>query len=160
MSDNIDLTGLDKAAVLAALFNGSRPQGLGFMAYKEGNMTVENARAILDSGETRFDYLQGRVMKVNLSGDSLDPWGYDRDNGSNAAKTIIDELRRDNVVDGVMTTTIHEHGRRHAANHASEHIGGKSHRTDDGSKTGITEYELGFDEHSDDVRKRIKPYLK
>ena len=32
-------------------------------------------------------------MKVNLSGDTLDPWGYDRDNGQGTAEDAIDELR-------------------------------------------------------------------
>lgn len=157
MAENIDIGGLDKAAVLAALFNGSRPQGLGFLNYGEGNMTVEEAQAILDSGQTYFDYVKGRVMKVDLEGDSFDPWGYDRDNGAGAAKVVVDELRRDGVVDGEMTTTIHEHGRMHAANQASEHIGSETHWVEG---RPVPTLELGLDEHSDEVRERIQPYLK
>lgn len=36
-----------------------------------------------------FDYLQGRVMKVDLAGDELDPRLYDRDNGEGAARRAI-----------------------------------------------------------------------
>jgi hypothetical protein len=38
-------------------------------------------------------YLKGRVMKVDLSGDSFGPWLYDRDNGDGAAERVIAELR-------------------------------------------------------------------
>ena len=57
MSDEISIAGLNKAAVLAALFNGSRPQGLGFLQYRDSEMTAEMAQSILDSGMTYFDYL-------------------------------------------------------------------------------------------------------
>lgn len=40
-----------------------------------------------------FDYLKGRVMKVELAGDDVDPWLYDRDNGQGAFARVIDELR-------------------------------------------------------------------
>ena len=82
---NIDISGLDKAEVLAALYNYSQRQGMGFM-HKRGAepMTVEQAREELEHG-TYFDYLHGRVMKVDLSGDVLWAGLYDRDNGYEAA---------------------------------------------------------------------------
>lgn len=87
-----DLTGLDKAMVLAALYNGAKPLNLGFMNYDPTPMSNEEARALLERTK-RFDYLKGRVMKVDLSEDQLDPRLYDRDNGQNAAQTLIDSLR-------------------------------------------------------------------
>lgn len=91
----ISIAGLDKAAVLAALYNRSRPQGMGFLQYDPEPMTVEGARTILNAreGSCYFDYLNGRVMKVDLSSDEFDPWGFDRDNGSGAAQEVIDTLR-------------------------------------------------------------------
>jgi hypothetical protein len=88
----IDLTGLDKAEVLAALYNGSQPLGMGFLQYRTDAMTAEQARALLEKTKY-FDYLYGRVMKVDLSGDTLDPWGYDRDNGQGAAEQVINSIR-------------------------------------------------------------------
>jgi len=79
--NTISLTGLDKADVLAALYNASKPLRAGFIDYDKKPMTREEAQSILDCGDTYFDYLQGRVMKVDLSGDTLNPGGYDRDNG-------------------------------------------------------------------------------
>lgn len=63
MSTAISLVGLDKADVLATLYNASRPQGLGFMWYDPQPMTHEEAQAILDQGHTYFDYLKGRVIE-------------------------------------------------------------------------------------------------
>ena len=93
MAEKVSIQGLNKAAVLAALYNNARAQGLGFLQYDAKPMTVEDAQGHLDRGQTYFDYLQGRVLKVSLEGDSFDPWGYDRDNGQGSAQRVVDELR-------------------------------------------------------------------
>ena len=80
----IDITGRDKADVLARLYNASHPQGLGILQLDPVPMTTAEASELLKS-ETYFDYLKGRVMKVDLSGDQLNPRMYDRDNGDGAA---------------------------------------------------------------------------
>jgi hypothetical protein len=97
----IDIAGLDKASVLAALYNRARPQGMGFLHYTTEPMTRDEAQAVIASGGTHlsglslhFDYLKGRVMKVDLSNDTFDPWLYDRDNGNGAAFDVVSELRR------------------------------------------------------------------
>jgi len=90
----ISILGLNKAAVFAALYNNAQPQGMGFMQYDPKPMTVEDAQAIIDSGHRmRFDYVKGRVMKVDLSGDEFAPGLYDRDNGQGAAQKVIDTLK-------------------------------------------------------------------
>lgn len=90
----IDITGLDKAEVLAALFNGSRQQGMGFLDLRGATeMTVDHAREILKT-QHDFDYLYGRVMKISVSGDELNPWLFDRDNGEGAVEEIINDLRQ------------------------------------------------------------------
>jgi len=85
----IDLKNKDKAEVLAKLYNASQPLGMGFLQADGNDMTTEQARELLDAGQTYFDYLKGRVMKVDLSGDELDPWLYDRDNGLGAAAAAL-----------------------------------------------------------------------
>lgn len=94
MNDEIDISQFDKADVLAVLYNNARAQGMGFLHYNPEPMTKEQAQKILDSGQTRFDYLQGRVMKVDLKGNMLWPGLYDRDNGSGAAATAIASLTK------------------------------------------------------------------
>lgn len=89
----VDIKGLNKAEVLAALYNNSKPLGLGFLHFDPMDMTVAEAEEILNQ-TTYFDYLKGRVMKVDLSsGDSFEEWLYDRDNGKGAAQRVIDSLR-------------------------------------------------------------------
>jgi hypothetical protein len=92
----VNIEGLDKADVLAALYNASRPQGMGFLGYDPQPMTGGEAQELLDSGVHHFDYLKGRVMKLDLKSDSeFDPRLYDRDNGDGAAAHAIHLLREE-----------------------------------------------------------------
>lgn len=88
----INIAKKDKAEVLAALYNASHPLGLGIMHYDPTPMSAKEARNLLNE-TTCFDYLKGRVMKVDLSGDELETWGYDRDNGDGAAAKVISKIR-------------------------------------------------------------------
>lgn len=100
---NVNISGLSKAAVLAALYNASKPQGMGFKQFDPTPMGEEEAQSLLVPGNSLytgkeqdiyFDYLKGRVMKVDLTSDTeFDQWGYDRDNGQGAAQRAIDNLR-------------------------------------------------------------------
>lgn len=126
MSDTISLEGLDKAEVLAALYNAARPQGMGFLQYDPMPMRREEARKLLDSGATYFDYLKGRVMKVDLSGQELRPGLYDRDNGAGAAGRAIESLGRDEWTEGATVTAIHADGRKEAAALAAGMLGSKT----------------------------------
>ena len=92
--ETIDISGLDKAEVLAELYNRAQTQGLGPLHFDPENMTKEQAAAILDSGSTYFDYLKGRVLKVDLSKEEFNPALYDRDNGENAAARVIEPIAR------------------------------------------------------------------
>ena len=96
MVGNISLEGLNKAEVLAALYNASKPLGMGFLHYNPTPMTTEEAEVLLES-RTYFDYLNGRVMKIDLSDDELDPWLYDRDNGQGAALRAIEAMMAGNT---------------------------------------------------------------
>jgi hypothetical protein len=106
----INIKGLDKGAVLAALYNASKPLGMGFLQYVPGDITPEEGNAIIygrgddikamfgeddirNVGNFYFDYLAGRVMKVNIEGDEFNPSLYDRDNGEGAAAKAIDSIR-------------------------------------------------------------------
>jgi hypothetical protein len=88
----VDIKGLDKATILAALYNHAKPLGLGMLHYTPEDMTIEKAQKLLDSSQTYFDYVQGRVMKVDLSSDELHTSLYNRDNGECAAEQIISAL--------------------------------------------------------------------
>jgi hypothetical protein len=87
----INISELDKAEVLAALYNASKPLGMGMLQFEPENMTADEARKLL-SQHTYFDYLKGRVMKIDLSGDILNTEMYDRDNGRGAACDALNHL--------------------------------------------------------------------
>lgn len=86
----VDISNKDKAEVLAALYNNSHPHGMGFLQYNPEPMTIEQAREILEQ-TTYFDYLAGRVMKIDLKNDTVNTWGYNRDNGNGAAERAISQ---------------------------------------------------------------------
>lgn len=90
----IDITGIDVAKLLAALFNASKPQGMGFLQPFAEPMTRDEAAELL-ARDSYFDYVRGRVMKIQLKEGqhSLDPWLYDRDNGQGAAQRVVESLR-------------------------------------------------------------------
>lgn len=90
----IDIKGIDKAVLLRALFNASRQQGMGMLDSRGAvDMTLEDAQKIV-AETTYFDYLRGRVMKVEIGGDVLQARAYDRDNGEGAADRVVAGLRR------------------------------------------------------------------
>lgn len=91
-SNKISILGLSKAEVLAALYNSAVPIGLGVLSSVDSIMTTEQAERELEK-TTYFDYLYGRPLKVQLSGDQINPVGYDSKYGEGACKKVIDALR-------------------------------------------------------------------
>lgn len=85
----MDISQLSKPKVLAALFNAAKPLGLGVLHYKKDHVMDEQEANILLNEQTYFDYLEGRVMKVDLSKDELRTDLYNRDNGESAAENAI-----------------------------------------------------------------------
>lgn len=88
---------LTKAQILARLYNASQPQGLGFLHFNAEPMTEQQAQDLLVrcNGNNYFDYLQGRVMKVDIdeAANRVDGWArlYDRDNGPGAGERALQE---------------------------------------------------------------------
>lgn len=87
----IDISKYEKADVLRVLYDAAKPQGLGFLNFTPSPMTRDEADELL-KGQNYFDYVKGRVMKVDLKGDALSPRWYDRDNGEGAAARAIATL--------------------------------------------------------------------
>lgn len=123
----VNISDLSKAAVLAALFNASSAGGMGFLqaGYGPNVMTEEYAQQLVEAGNTAtpdyggismlgrpdlyFDYLYGRCLKVDLTEDQFDPWGFDRDNGGpGTAQQVINRLRASGDVNPL------ESGKAHA----------------------------------------------
>lgn len=90
---SIDIKGIDKASLLAALYNEASPMGLGALYFTPDEMTREKAAELLEKS-TRFDYVGGRPLKVSFNGDLLDGDRlYDRDQGEGRCARIVERLR-------------------------------------------------------------------
>ena len=85
----VDIRGIGRAKVLAALYNASKPLGLSILAYDGGHIMSEEEAAEMLKEQTYFDYVYGRVMKISLKTYDLDVRLYDRDNGTGAAWRAI-----------------------------------------------------------------------
>lgn len=77
----------DKAEVIYALWLGSKEQGMSFLG--RFPLTLDYCRKLIECGHTYFDYLAGRILKVDISKDNLDLSLYERDNGDGAGEFAI-----------------------------------------------------------------------
>ena len=80
-----------KPEILAALYNASQPLGMGILHFTPEDMTTAEAAELLKE-QDYFDYLKGRIMKIDLSSDELRTGGYDRDNGEGAVQRVLEKL--------------------------------------------------------------------
>src|SRR3989338_11056963 len=149
----------NRADVLAALYNASRPQGMGFQQYDPTPMTREQAQELLDRG-TRFDYIKGRVMHINLSGDYLDPHEYDRDNGYGAAARAVFSLTMGQGVNSPHAQDVHISGTQDSARTLESQLRVKSKTTEvtDGEAADV--FELGYSGVADVLRPNIEKITK
>ena len=93
----ISIKGLNKADVFVALFRAAKLQeGIEVLEFKPIVMDKERAEPIIKKW-TKFDYFEGRALKIDLTGDEFDPRYYDRENGQGVAKEVIDDLRSKQV---------------------------------------------------------------
>jgi len=69
MSEEINVSKIHADKLLARLYNRARVQGLGVLHAKDGDMTPDQAAELLSGEESQyFDYLHGRVMKIEING--------------------------------------------------------------------------------------------
>jgi len=105
MKTNIDISGLKKADVLAALYNGAKPVGNGELHYHPKpatsaefqevlNRVVQSSLLIPGSVPSYYvDWYEGRELKVDLNSDTeFDCFQYDKTNGEGAAQKAVDSL--------------------------------------------------------------------
>lgn len=113
----INIAGKDKARVLKALVNATGPMGMGrlqdpgrLMTEKDANKVLYGTAESRDPGASKtavdgsmftnlprlyVDYVWGRPIKTDFSGDEIDLCLYDRDAGEGAgAKAITAEFEK------------------------------------------------------------------
>ena len=85
-----------RAAALAALYNASDSSGFGKLVNRP-KMTVDEAKQQFEELESKgtvrlyFDYINGRVIKVDFSSLIIDLVKYDRDNGRGAGFRALED---------------------------------------------------------------------
>lgn len=83
----VDITGLNKAGVLQALYAIARPRGGPNRSFVLGPLSTFEAQDRLRVSLSLSDF-KGRIMNVDLSGNDFGPQLFDRDNGPGAAAAI------------------------------------------------------------------------
>lgn len=155
MSNTISIKGLPKGAVLAALYNASKPQGMGFMQYDPKPMTPEEGQKVLDATPGQyFDYLKGRVMKIGLSKDEVGTWGYDRDNGPGAAVKALEALKKTGDANNSFIDQTHRANTQASAVATSERLDDRTSVKSHGP--GVVEFRVGLD----DVKEHLEPKVR
>ena len=107
--NEIDVSDIKPEHLLAALYNAVSPSGMGVLQAKPGDMTSDEAKALLcgdvqegdypvdrqrqDNKPAYFDYLYGRCLKVEINSKTLRTGLYDRDYGQGAAQRVVDSVR-------------------------------------------------------------------
>ena len=87
----VSIEGIDKVALVQALYAGAKCQGMGVFVFRAGPLDQEEAEDLADA--PHLDYVRGRVMKCSVSCNTMRTDLYNRDNGPGAAEQIIDALR-------------------------------------------------------------------
>lgn len=96
MATTVDITGLDRAVLLMALWSAS------FDAIVVRQLppvmrpmppTLLDARAELERGGGYIDYFHGRVIKCHLEDKIMSTAQYDHGNGQGSAARVVQTLR-------------------------------------------------------------------
>ncbi len=89
----IDCTGIDKVKLLQQLWNNSKTANF-FAMSGVSPPPCPSYQEFEKAAEGYVDYLGSRVIKTNFKDyPNLDPWGYDRDNGSGAMQRAVDSFK-------------------------------------------------------------------
>ena len=94
----VNIKDLGKAEVLKTLWEHSHTQGmsfLGLLGLENGVFTIEHARELVESNSCLyFDYVDGHVIKCNITGDEFDESLYERDCGEGSALKAIEYVEQ------------------------------------------------------------------
>lgn len=88
----LDIKGIDKAKILAELYNAAKPSNTDGTNAEAKNMTVDEAAKLLKK-QKYFDTINGRIIQVDLRSDILDTYSYDRSNGEGEGYKVWKKLR-------------------------------------------------------------------
>ena len=89
-----DIKGIDKVVLLKALWDHSRPAAF-FYSYEALSLPIPtfDEKKAQDAVTDCINYFQGRAIKCNLSGDTVESCGYNRNTHEGEFEKIVDSLR-------------------------------------------------------------------
>ena len=92
---NIDIKDLNKVELLQALWERQivPPGSMGIFQGAKTKWTEDDSFRAKEAVKGYIDYFKGRVIKTDLSGDTVNPRGYDRDADEGAFQSVVDKLR-------------------------------------------------------------------
>lgn len=95
----MNISDVCKVELFLNLYNRAKVQGKGVFQQKKTPMTIEEARAYMqavfeNTGRVYFDYVYGRVMKIDLTDNEVSTHLYNRDNGQGAAEEVLASTRK------------------------------------------------------------------
>lgn len=85
----ISIQGMDKAVVLKALYDVAQAPP----KYRFGPISEAKAKAFIDAGQRKFEYVNARQLNFDISGDEFDPGPYNTANGAGLAEKTIEAIR-------------------------------------------------------------------
>lgn len=94
-SDICDISGLNKVVVVRALWQSSNvaPAARRFTPDLAAQTDISDQDIYAALAHGYIDYLNCRVMKVDVNGDNFNTHLYNRDNGEGVAERVIASLR-------------------------------------------------------------------
>ena len=98
---------LDKALVLAALYNGAKAFGKDIKSYNPEPMTYAEAKKLVLK-KKQFDYINGRVLLVIFIEDTFNSKLYNKNNGQDAAEIIVESLRKTGDANNLEISSLHK----------------------------------------------------
>ena len=88
---SVNIESIPKTLLLRKLWEKS--QTAGFFSRSGFPAPAFDEQKAVNAVNGYIDYFQGRVIKCDISGDTADPWLYDRDNGEGAFQRVVSQLR-------------------------------------------------------------------
>jgi hypothetical protein len=94
-SETVDISGIDKAVLLASLYNAAR-SGAAALNDNVRLMTPEDAARLLEAqgGSLYFHMIDDRVIRLDLGRNWINTSGYDEAHGAGRVAQIVRALRR------------------------------------------------------------------
>jgi len=88
----LDIKGMDKAKILAELYNAANSIDIDIIKHDATTMSIEEAKELLKK-QKYFNVINGRILKVDLRSDILDTYLYDRNNGKGSGYKVWKKIK-------------------------------------------------------------------